>query len=119
MNGNTALHYSALFNRIESAKILLKASINIEAVNNYNQTAYEIANKHSHFEVAKQIKLQMEGKPLNCIKWLDQYEEDFLSDGMEEDFPDTPSKLERPRPASMMENKFGKKMHCLLIYSIN
>ena len=98
---------------------MLKASINIDAVNNYDQTAYEIANKHSHFEVAKQIKLQVEGKPLNCIKWLDQYEEEFLSDGMEEDFPDTPSKSERPRPASMMENKFGKIIFHLIINSTN
>jgi ankyrin repeat protein len=82
MSGNTALHYAALYNRLESVKILLKANVNIDIVNTNYQTAYELANINKNHELANEIRMCGEGKPISCIKWFDHNDEDeFFSDG--------------------------------------
>ena len=107
MKGYTALHYSALYNRIESTKLLLKAGINTNALNNYNQTAYDIAIEYANFDLAEQIKRHIEGKPLDQIKCFDQSEED-LSDSLDNDKNDLNDHsfgFEHSRPDSMNESK--------------
>jgi hypothetical protein len=117
LNGNSALHYCAYYNRIESAKILLKANVNIDTINNMNQTAYDVANQSLNYELAKEIQQHGEGRSLSSIKWFQYSDEDPLSDDLEEeqDVQETLD-LQRSRPASMKENKFGIDLIILKIF---
>ncbi len=64
------MHFCAIYNRIETAKCLLKANANIETLNDNNLTPYELANQYSNYDLANQIKLHKEGKPIDKIAWI-------------------------------------------------
>lgn len=122
--GFTALHYSAIYNRIESAKILLKVGIDVSRLNDYNQTAYDVAHQYSNIELANQIKLHSEGKPIDLIKWSEPQivnsDEELLSDSLDDDKPEFNelpfnnynnynhnTRVQRIRPMSMIESKMS------------
>jgi hypothetical protein len=82
-DGNTALHYSVIFSRIESVKILLRANINIKLKNKNGLTAWDIATQLNNTDCLKQINLFLEGKAIGKIEWFFTLDEDYMSDGME------------------------------------
>lgn len=87
---------------------MLKAGINTNALNNYNQTAYDLAIEYSNFDLADQIKLHMDGKPIDQIKCFDHSEED-MSDSLDDeknDLNDQSFGFEHSRPESMNDSKF-------------
>ena len=109
--GYTALHYAAMYNRLESTKILLRAGCDVTVSSDYNQTAFDLANQYSHNELAKQFQLHAEGKPIDSVKWLEPSDDEYLStDSVDEekiDFSDiqpSPNRVQRSRPLSMIES---------------
>lgn len=84
--GLTALHYSAIHNRIQSAKMLLKAGADISVIDNDNKTALDSAKQFSNFELAENISLYSEGKPIDSVNCFDEIinEEQYLSDSFED-----------------------------------
>jgi len=110
--GNTAFHYCAIYNRTEAAKILLKANIDISLKNKEGCTSFELANKFSHIDLAKQIKQLMNGNKVDDIVWIGLFDEDYLSDTVDDnDYPSNHSS-NRARPVSMIScNKKVKNIY--------
>lgn len=111
-NGYTALHYAAMYNRVESAKILLKAGCDVSIVSDYNQKPYDIAQQYGHIELMKQFQLHTEGKPIDSVKWLEPSDDEYLSTDSVDDektvFNDIhliPKRVQRSRPLSMIESR--------------
>ncbi len=106
--GFTALHYSAIYNRLESTKLLLKAGADLAIVNDYNQTAQELAQEYSNFELAAQIKLQSEGKSVDSNKWFEPtVDQEYFSESCDEGKPDSNDnsyRVDRSRPSSLIES---------------
>ena len=100
LEGNTALHYCAYYNRVEAIKILLKANINIEIRNNHGQTAYDIAENLKNYDCLKQLNLVRNGKPVNKVDWIFLFDEDYFSD--EDEFSSAVTKPKLQRPVSMV-----------------
>ncbi len=109
--GFTALHYSAMFNRLESTKLLLKAGADFTIVNNNNQTALDLAQEFSNLELGTQIQLQSEGKSVDSSKWFEPtIDQDYLSDSCDEErlnFNENSFRLEISRPSSTIESNFN------------
>ncbi|CAF0728831.1 unnamed protein product [Brachionus calyciflorus] len=77
IDGNTALHYCALYNRIDSTKLLLKSNANYKIKNQSGLTPIEIADNLTNIECENQISLFSEGKPMEKIDWIHLFELDF------------------------------------------
>ena len=73
-----------MYNRTEAAKILLKANIDISLINKEGCTSFELANKFSHIDLAKQIKQLMNGNKIDDIVWIGLFDEDYLSDTVDD-----------------------------------
>lgn len=60
--GNTALHYSVLYHKPESLKLLLKAKAALQTVNSAGETALDIARRLQHKHCAELLELAQSGK---------------------------------------------------------
>ncbi|XP_057200201.1 arf-GAP with SH3 domain, ANK repeat and PH domain-containing protein 3 isoform X2 [Triplophysa rosa] len=60
--GNTALHYCALYNKSESLKLLLKAKAALHTVNSAGETALNIAKRLQHTQCIELLELAHSGK---------------------------------------------------------
>ncbi|RNA11327.1 arf-GAP with SH3 ANK repeat and PH domain-containing 2, partial [Brachionus plicatilis] len=76
IDGNSAVHYCALYNRIDSIKLLLKSNANVRLKNKAGLTALQIADNSTNFECAEQISLFVQGKPLAKIDWMVWFEKE-------------------------------------------
>lgn len=76
IDGNSAIHYCALYNRVDAVKLLLKSNANIHVKNKAGLTALEIADNLNNVECAEQISLFIDGKPLFKIDWMFWFESD-------------------------------------------
>ena len=70
------MHYCALYNRVDSVKLLIKSNANIHLTNKAGLTALEIADNLNNLECAEQINLFIDGKPLFKIDWMFWFESD-------------------------------------------
>ena len=104
-NGNSALHYCAIHNRTEVSKILLKANIDISLKNKEGSNAFELANKFSHVDIVKQIKQLMIGNKVDDIVWIGLFDEDYLSDTVDDTEYQSSNSSNRSRPVSMISCK--------------
>jgi hypothetical protein len=96
-DGNTALHYCAIYNRVEATKLLLKANAKITLRNKMGHTALEIAYNLQHLDLVKQVNLFIQGKPVDKIDLICLYDRDYMSDSGDELQNQSPA-----RPSSMM-----------------
>uniref|UniRef100_A0A671K7J3 Arf-GAP with SH3 domain, ANK repeat and PH domain-containing protein 2-like n=1 Tax=Sinocyclocheilus anshuiensis TaxID=1608454 RepID=A0A671K7J3_9TELE len=62
--GNTALHYCALYNKSECLKLLLKAKAVLHTVNSAGETALDIAKRLQHMHCVELVSIRY------CIKLL-------------------------------------------------
>ena len=84
---------------------MLKSNAKIDLLNNKNQTAYEMAVQCSNFELAKQIKLLMDGKQIDSVKVALSLEEDYFSESYEDsEVNEVPPRVARTRPLSMINH---------------
>ncbi|RVE57347.1 hypothetical protein OJAV_G00215270 [Oryzias javanicus] len=60
--GNTALHYSVLYHKPESLKLLLKAKAALNTVNSNGETALDIARRLQHSHCIELLELAQSGK---------------------------------------------------------
>ncbi|XP_072555470.1 arf-GAP with SH3 domain, ANK repeat and PH domain-containing protein 3 isoform X2 [Paramormyrops kingsleyae] len=60
--GNTALHYSALHNKPECVKLLLKGKAVLHTVNQGGETALDIARRLQHAQCVELLELAQSGK---------------------------------------------------------
>ncbi|XP_029982933.1 arf-GAP with SH3 domain, ANK repeat and PH domain-containing protein 3 [Sphaeramia orbicularis] len=60
--GNTALHYSVLFHKPESLKLLLKAKAALHTVNAAGETALDMARRLQHIQCIELLELAQSGK---------------------------------------------------------
>ncbi|XP_048831418.1 arf-GAP with SH3 domain, ANK repeat and PH domain-containing protein 3 isoform X1 [Brienomyrus brachyistius] len=60
--GNTALHYSALHNKPECVKLLLKGKATLHTVNQGGETALDIARRLQHTQCVELLELAQSGK---------------------------------------------------------
>ncbi|XP_059374985.1 arf-GAP with SH3 domain, ANK repeat and PH domain-containing protein 1-like isoform X2 [Carassius carassius] len=60
--GNTALHYCALYNKSECLKLLLKAKAVLNTVNSAGETALDIAKRLQHMQCVELLELAQSGK---------------------------------------------------------
>ncbi|XP_071354003.1 arf-GAP with SH3 domain, ANK repeat and PH domain-containing protein 3 isoform X1 [Trachinotus anak] len=60
--GNTALHYSVLYHKPESLKLLLKAKAALHTVNSAGETALDIARRLQHTQCVDLLELAQSGK---------------------------------------------------------
>ncbi|XP_029349647.1 arf-GAP with SH3 domain, ANK repeat and PH domain-containing protein 3 isoform X2 [Echeneis naucrates] len=60
--GNTALHYSVLYHKPESLKLLLKAKAALHTVNSSGETALDIARRLQHIQCVDLLELAQSGK---------------------------------------------------------
>lgn len=60
--GNTALHYCALYNKTECLKLLLKAKAVLHTVNSAGETALDIAKRLQHMQCVELLELAHSGK---------------------------------------------------------
>lgn len=60
--GNTALHYCALYNKSESLKLLLKAKAVLHTVNSAGETALDISKRLQHTQCIELLELAHSGK---------------------------------------------------------
>ncbi|XP_016297581.1 arf-GAP with SH3 domain, ANK repeat and PH domain-containing protein 2-like isoform X2 [Sinocyclocheilus anshuiensis] len=60
--GNTALHYCALYNKSECLKLLLKAKAVLHTVNSAGETALDIAKRLQHMHCVELLELAHSGK---------------------------------------------------------
>ncbi|KAM9707451.1 arf-GAP with SH3 domain, ANK repeat and PH domain-containing protein 3 isoform 1-T1 [Menidia menidia] len=60
--GNTALHYSVLYHKPESLKLLLKAKATLHTVNSGGETALDIAKRLQHGHCIELLELAQSGK---------------------------------------------------------
>uniref|UniRef100_A0A8C1IYT0 ArfGAP with SH3 domain, ankyrin repeat and PH domain 3 n=1 Tax=Cyprinus carpio TaxID=7962 RepID=A0A8C1IYT0_CYPCA len=69
--GNTALHYCALYNKPECLKLLLKAKAVLHTVNSAGETALDIAKRlqhmHEYFLYVSQISLRERPKKVRAL----------------------------------------------------
>ncbi|XP_076835215.1 arf-GAP with SH3 domain, ANK repeat and PH domain-containing protein 3 isoform X2 [Brachyhypopomus gauderio] len=61
-DGNTALHYSALYNKPECLKLLLKGKANLHTVNSSGETALDVARRLQHTQCVDLLELAHSGK---------------------------------------------------------
>ncbi|XP_066529020.1 arf-GAP with SH3 domain, ANK repeat and PH domain-containing protein 3 [Hoplias malabaricus] len=62
IEGNTALHYSATFNKPECVKLLLKGKATLHTVNSAGETALDIAKSLQHTQCVELLELAHSGK---------------------------------------------------------
>ncbi|KAL0969590.1 hypothetical protein UPYG_G00229490 [Umbra pygmaea] len=62
VEGNTALHYSALHHKTESLKLLLKGKAILHTVNSSGETALDIARRLQHPQCIELLELAQTGK---------------------------------------------------------
>ncbi|KAL7873654.1 hypothetical protein AOLI_G00127250 [Acnodon oligacanthus] len=62
MEGNTALHYSAMYNKPECLKLLLKGKATLHTVNSAGETALDIAKRLQHSQCVELLELAHSGK---------------------------------------------------------
>ncbi|CAJ1073442.1 arf-GAP with SH3 domain%2C ANK repeat and PH domain-containing protein 3 isoform X1 [Xyrichtys novacula] len=60
--GNTALHYSVLYHKPESLKLLLKAKAALQTVNSAGETALDTARRLQHTQCIELLELAQSGK---------------------------------------------------------
>ncbi|XP_069576537.1 arf-GAP with SH3 domain, ANK repeat and PH domain-containing protein 2-like [Brachyistius frenatus] len=60
--GNTALHYSVLYHKPESLKLLLKAKAALHTVNSGGETALDVARRLQHTQCIELLELAQSGK---------------------------------------------------------
>uniref|UniRef100_A0A669ETC1 Arf-GAP with SH3 domain, ANK repeat and PH domain-containing protein 3 n=1 Tax=Oreochromis niloticus TaxID=8128 RepID=A0A669ETC1_ORENI len=60
--GNTALHYSVLYHKPESLKLLLKAKAALQTVNSAGETALDTARRLQHKQCVELLELAQSGK---------------------------------------------------------
>jgi ankyrin repeat protein len=117
--GNTALHYCAIYNRTEAVKILLKANIDVNLRNKEGYTSFELATKFQHIDLTKQIKQLMNGNKVDDIVWIGLFDEDYLSDTVDDtDYPSNHSS-NRARPVSMISCNNKVKNNYFKFYIVN
>lgn len=98
---------------MNSAKALLKANANPGILNDNNLTPYELANQYSNYELASQIKLQKEGKPIDKITWVlavsdnEKKEVNITVEKTNDEQNFALKRVIRSRPSTMIENQFG------------
>jgi hypothetical protein len=85
-----------------SSKILLKANIDIILKNKEGCTSFELANKFSHIDLAKQIKQLMNGNKVDDIVWIGLFDKDYLSDTVDDTDYQSNHSANRARPVSMI-----------------
>eukprot|EP01080_Neovahlkampfia_damariscottae_P002986 gene2986-4996_t len=56
IDGKTALHYCSIFDKLKSMKMLIECGIDIEILDNYKQTAFDVALKSDKFEICSILK---------------------------------------------------------------
>lgn len=62
VEGNTALHYCALYKKTECLKLLLKAKAVLHTVNSAGETALDIAKRLQHMQCIELLELAHSGK---------------------------------------------------------
>ncbi|XP_036449227.1 arf-GAP with SH3 domain, ANK repeat and PH domain-containing protein 3 [Colossoma macropomum] len=62
VEGNTALHYSATYNKPECLKLLLKGKATLHTVNSAGETALDIAKRLQHSQCVELLELAHSGK---------------------------------------------------------
>lgn len=62
VEGNTALHYCAMYNKPESLKLLLKGKATLHTVNTSGETALDVAKKLQHSQCVELLELAHSGK---------------------------------------------------------
>ena len=85
-------------------------------MNNSNLTPFDLANQYNNFELAKQIRLHKEGKPIDEISWIlsnkkaeNKYKiTDALNGEETNNFPYRKI-VNRTRPATMIEDQFKNR----------
>ena len=102
--GNTALHYCAIYNQVESTKLLLKANACVKIKNRMGHSALDLAVNLEHPDVVKQIGLFLQGKPVDKIDLMCLYDRDYMSDSADDLYSPT------TRPASTMSLTNGNKI---------
>nr|XP_057946269.1 arf-GAP with SH3 domain, ANK repeat and PH domain-containing protein 3 [Doryrhamphus excisus] len=96
--GNTALHYSALYHKPESLKLLLKAKATLHIVNTAGETALDMARRLQHTQCVELLELAHSGKFNSQIHvefmWHTQAQEMYDSeDDLDERVSPLPKKL--------------------------
>ncbi|XP_061598855.1 arf-GAP with SH3 domain, ANK repeat and PH domain-containing protein 3 isoform X1 [Cololabis saira] len=95
--GNTALHYSVLYHKPESLKLLLKAKASLHPVNSSGETALDAAKRLQHTLCIELLELAQNGK------FNSQIHVDFMWESQSQEFYDSEDDLDErvsPLPKS-------------------
>uniref|UniRef100_A0A8C9QZB2 ArfGAP with SH3 domain, ankyrin repeat and PH domain 3 n=1 Tax=Scleropages formosus TaxID=113540 RepID=A0A8C9QZB2_SCLFO len=94
--GNTALHYSAIYNKPECVKLLLKGKAVLSTANQNGETALDIARRLQHMSCAELLELAQSGKFNSQIhvEYTWETPQEFLYDS-EDDLDERVSPLSR------------------------
>ncbi|XP_035388521.1 arf-GAP with SH3 domain, ANK repeat and PH domain-containing protein 3 isoform X1 [Electrophorus electricus] len=87
--GNTALHYSVLYNKAECVKLLLKGKANLHTANLAGETALDIARRLQHTQCIELLELAHSGKFNSQIhvEYMWEMPQEFMYDS-EDDLDD-------------------------------
>ncbi|XP_072222202.1 arf-GAP with SH3 domain, ANK repeat and PH domain-containing protein 3 isoform X1 [Leuresthes tenuis] len=104
--GNTALHYSVLYHKPESLKLLLKAKATLHTVNSGGETALDIAKRLQHAHCIELLELAQSGK------FNSQIHVEFMWETHSQEFYDSEDDLDErgsplPKNRSPLSNGSG------------
>ncbi|MBN3325207.1 ASAP3 protein, partial [Atractosteus spatula] len=84
--GNTALHYSCLYNKTECLKLLLKGKATLSTVNSAGETALDIAKRLHHTQCVELLELALAGKFNSQIhvEYIWETQQEYMYDSEDE-----------------------------------
>ncbi|KAK1793226.1 hypothetical protein P4O66_011416 [Electrophorus voltai] len=101
--GNTALHYSVLYNKAECVKLLLKGKANLHTANLAGETALDIARRLQHTQCIELLELAHSGKFNSQIhvEYMWEMPQEFMYDS-EDDLDDRVRTPQSPQPGTVL-----------------
>ncbi|XP_067099067.1 arf-GAP with SH3 domain, ANK repeat and PH domain-containing protein 3 isoform X2 [Osmerus mordax] len=111
-DGSTALHYSALHNKPESLKLLLKGKAVLHTVNSAGETALDIARRLQHSQCVELLELAQSGKFNSQIhvEFVWETPQDLYDS--EDDLDERVSPLPRNLCSLLPFQEGGAALHC-------
>ncbi|KAM3594729.1 uncharacterized protein V6R79_013054 [Siganus canaliculatus] len=90
--GNTALHYTIMYHKPESLKLLLKAKAALHTVNSGGETALDLARRLQHTQCVELLELAQSGK------FNSQIHVEFMWETQSQEFYDSEDDLDEKSP---------------------
>uniref|UniRef100_A0AAX7UY87 Arf-GAP with SH3 domain, ANK repeat and PH domain-containing protein 3 n=1 Tax=Astatotilapia calliptera TaxID=8154 RepID=A0AAX7UY87_ASTCA len=103
--GNTALHYSVLYHKPESLKLLLKAKAALQTVNSAGETALDTARRLQHKQCVELLELAQSGT------FNSQIHVEFMWETQSQEFYDSEDDLDERVNATHTNHKISQSVY--------